>query len=48
VELKTGFGRMSHEQTIWSYRLRAAGQRHYIWRPSDLHGGTIEDVLETL
>jgi len=48
AELKTEYGRMSREQTIWQYRLRAAGQRHYLWRPSDLESGDIESTLKNL
>jgi hypothetical protein len=48
AELKTEYSGLDREQTIWMYRLRAAGQRHYVWRPSDLTSGTIEETLSTL
>jgi hypothetical protein len=48
VELKTEDGRLTHEQTVWRYRLIAAGQTFHIWRPKDLLDGTITDVLDDL
>lgn len=43
AELKAQDGATSQEQRAWIARLRAAGQRVYIWRPSDWP--TIERVL---
>ncbi len=48
VELKSQFGTMEREQTIWRYRIQATGHRHEIWRPSDLESGHIETVLTNL
>lgn len=48
AELKTDFGQMSHEQTAWRYRLGAADQTYYLWRPSDLLSGNIEAALRQL
>jgi hypothetical protein len=48
AELKQQFAGHSREQTVWRYRLQAAGQDYRLWRPYDLFTGTIEDTLKTL
>jgi hypothetical protein len=48
AELKAEYGTLDREQTVWRYRLISAGQRHYVWRPSDLASGQIRDTLESL
>jgi hypothetical protein len=35
IELKSETGRVSPDQKLWIEALRAAGQRVYVWRPSD-------------
>lgn len=35
AELKTDKGRVSEKQREWLTRLNAAGQKAYVWRPSD-------------
>ena len=44
VELKAEKGKMRVEQLHWTVDLRLAGQRVYVWRPSDWP--QIEEVLE--
>lgn len=48
AELKTEHGQLRSDQTRWRYRLLAAGQTYYLWRPSDLASGEIETTLATL
>jgi hypothetical protein len=48
AELKSNYGNLTGTQTNWRYRLIAAGQSHYIWRPSDLESGEIEQVLSEI
>lgn len=35
VELKTDKGKMSDKQVEWNERLRASGEKAFLWRPSD-------------
>lgn len=46
VELKSERGRVTKEQEAWLTDLWAAGQRVYVWHPSDLEEAT--DVLRAL
>ncbi|HEY3953913.1 MAG TPA: hypothetical protein VGM53_11085 [Streptosporangiaceae bacterium] len=48
AELKAEHEQLRREQTIWRYRILAAGQRCYVWRPADLHSGAIDEVLSNL
>lgn len=45
VELKTEIGRVSQAQEFYHDALRLGGHRVYVWRPSDLANGTIEQEL---
>jgi hypothetical protein len=36
AELKTEYGKATHEQLHWLITLRSAGQEAKLWRPSDL------------
>jgi len=48
VELKAQHGQMSGDQVSWSWKLKAAGESWYLWRPSDLASGHIEEFLADL
>lgn len=48
AELKSAAGQLSTEQTKWRYRLLAAGQQYYLWRPRDLASGRIESTLRSM
>lgn len=48
AELKTESGHRSPMQTVWHYRLIAAGQRSVLWRPGDLESGRVESILRSL
>lgn len=45
AELKTDDGRMSKEQSAWTYALAQAGAEVYLWRPSDWFDGRVEHAL---
>jgi hypothetical protein len=47
-ELKTEVGTMSPEQRAWGRLLVDAGQDFAVWRPRDLHSGTIAHTLTEL
>lgn len=36
VELKSGRGKLTEEQSHWLTRLRSAGQEVHLWRPADI------------
>ena len=46
VELKSERGDMTDEQKAWLAALRSAGQRAYVWTPSQWIQGHIQRVLE--
>ena len=46
AELKREGGKTTPEQDEWLHCLRAAGQRAYVWFPSDWVSGRIQAVLE--
>ncbi len=47
IELKSQRGRISADQQRWAEALRNnTGAIYYLWRPSDLLDGTIEQILE--
>lgn len=48
AELKSYSGRLSREQSIWRYRLVAAGHgnQYHLWRPGDWTSGEIRQTLE--
>lgn len=48
AELKSAIGDTRAEQTAWKWRLKAAGIRYALWRPSHLADGTIEAQLKLL
>lgn len=48
IELKVGANELSTEQRQWRYKLLAANQSYYLWRPNDLIFGDIEAVLRHL
>lgn len=48
AELKTETGRVSPAQQQWLDALAAAGLDAYVWRPSHLHDGVIQERLEAL
>jgi hypothetical protein len=45
AELKKELGKLSPEQEEWIGLLRTLGYDCFVWRPSDLRLGTIEDFL---
>jgi len=47
-ELKTERGKLSSEQTICIYALRAAGGDAGVWRPADLYSGRIAAELAAI
>jgi hypothetical protein len=48
-ELKTpGSPNLAPNQTLWKYRLKAAGQNWDIWTPRDLDSGRIDTELANL
>lgn len=47
-ELKSPTGRLSSDQVTWQYTLRAAGADAKVWRPADLHDGTIARELQAI
>jgi hypothetical protein len=48
AELKSQVGAMTPDQVTWKYKLIAAGQTHYQWKPQHLAEGTIERILSEL
>ena len=48
VELKDDWGTLSPEQVAWKWSLVAAGARHLVWRPAQLHSGVIESTLVSI
>ncbi len=46
VPTRDGRGRWATGQTEWRDALLAAGQRWFLWRPSDWLNGTIERILK--
>lgn len=46
VELKSATGRLSKDQKAWLADLETAGEEAYVWRPADLHAGTITATLQ--
>lgn len=45
---KEGRVNLRPAQTVWKYRLLAAGQNWDVWKPSDLESGRIERELDAL
>jgi hypothetical protein len=48
AELKSMTGKLTHEQTVWKWRLQAAGQPWVLWRPTDWYSGIIETRLKEI
>lgn len=48
AELKSEIGRLTTDQVTWKYALLSAGEKYYLWRPSDLNLGRIEKTLQEL
>lgn len=48
AELKSEYGKLSAEQVDVGYKLRRAGGRYALWRPSDFYSGAIERALAGL
>ena len=46
IELKSDTGRLSLDQKLWLEILGEAGQEVHMWKPKDLHDGTIKKVLQ--
>lgn len=47
-ELKSDKGRPDTEQAVWLERLRAAGANVGVWRPDDLHAGSILHEIQAV
>ena len=45
VELKRESGKPTRDQRVWMEKLEAAGAEVYLWKPSHLRSGEIEETL---
>lgn len=47
-EVKTERGQLDAEQSIWRWRLQAAGADWGLWRPADLQSGRVDNELRAV